>query len=187
MRPQLVDALHSRSCELCSGHDRGSKRRRTISGLFVLHLAIMLSLQSQGNPQLQAVYLRTLPAIRERCLKVHDLAKRGGLQYFDYHPEKEGAVIEFCTSIIEVRPPPALPPSIIDENIFPERFRGKSFFCEQSTLMWLNQTIKRHIANRSHHTVAGAISMQVGHASNPCSVTGTHQAHPSAKLRNANA
>lgn len=61
----------------------------------------MLSLLSQQDPQVQAMYLRTLPSIRERCLKVHDLAKRGGLQYFDYHPEKEDAVIEFCTSIIE--------------------------------------------------------------------------------------
>ncbi|KIM64619.1 hypothetical protein SCLCIDRAFT_1213118 [Scleroderma citrinum Foug A] len=61
----------------------------------------MLSLLSQQDPQVQAMYLRTLPSIRECCLKVHDLAKRGGLQYFDYHPEKEDAVIEFCTSIIE--------------------------------------------------------------------------------------
>ena len=87
----------------------------------------MLSLQSQGNPQLQAVYLRTLPAIRERCLKVHDLAKRGGLQYFDYHPEKEGAVIEFCTSIIEVRPPPALPPQHHRRKYLSREISGQIF------------------------------------------------------------
>jgi len=90
----------------------------------------MLSLLSQQDPQVQAMYLRTLPSIRERCLKVHDLAKRGGLQYFDYHPEKEDAVIEFCTSIIEVCVTSSRRAPTSADLFFPERFRGTSFCCE---------------------------------------------------------
>ena len=47
-------------------------------------------------------YLRTLPSIRERCGRVHDLAKQGKLQYFDYHPEKEEDVTNYCIKIIRV-------------------------------------------------------------------------------------
>lgn len=54
------------------------------------------------NPESQAAYLRTLPAIRERCGRVHELAKEGKLQYFDYHPEKEGDVADFCVEIMKV-------------------------------------------------------------------------------------
>ncbi|KAF8232050.1 DUF1688-domain-containing protein [Tricholoma matsutake] len=53
------------------------------------------------NPESQAAYLRTLPAIRERCGRVHELAKEGKLQYFDYHPEKEGDVADFCVEIMK--------------------------------------------------------------------------------------
>ncbi|KAI6165185.1 hypothetical protein EDD17DRAFT_1799361 [Pisolithus thermaeus] len=60
----------------------------------------MLAL-SPENPVTRAAYLRTLPSIRERCSRVHELAKQGRLQYFDYHPDKEDAVIEFCAGIIE--------------------------------------------------------------------------------------
>lgn len=60
----------------------------------------MLAL-SPENPVARAVYLRTLPSIRERCSRVHDLAKQGKLKYFDYHPDKEDAVIEFCAGVIE--------------------------------------------------------------------------------------
>ncbi|KAI0795601.1 hypothetical protein C8Q75DRAFT_803467 [Abortiporus biennis] len=52
------------------------------------------------TPQQTAAYLRTLPAIRERCNKVHDLAKKGELEYFEYHPEKEDDVASFCLNII---------------------------------------------------------------------------------------
>ncbi|KAI0037010.1 DUF1688-domain-containing protein [Vararia minispora EC-137] len=45
-------------------------------------------------------YLRTLPAIRERCGRVHALARQGKLEYFDYSPEKEAAVAEYCISIM---------------------------------------------------------------------------------------
>ena len=48
------------------------------------------------------VYLRTLPAIRERCARVFEIAKRGGLEYFEYYPEKEAAVAAFCIDIIHV-------------------------------------------------------------------------------------
>ena len=49
-----------------------------------------------------AAYLRTLPAIRERCGRVHDLAKEGKLQYFDYHPDKEEDVAKFCIDLMKV-------------------------------------------------------------------------------------
>ncbi|KAF8148439.1 hypothetical protein B0H34DRAFT_668631 [Crassisporium funariophilum] len=48
-----------------------------------------------------AAYLRTLPAIRERCGRVHDLAKKGKLDYFEYHPEKEDEVATFCIEIMK--------------------------------------------------------------------------------------
>ncbi|KAI5995730.1 hypothetical protein EDC04DRAFT_2585846 [Pisolithus marmoratus] len=60
----------------------------------------MLAL-SPENAVTRALYLRTLPSIRERCSRVHDLAKQGKLQYFDYRPDKEDAVIEFCAGVIE--------------------------------------------------------------------------------------
>ena len=34
---------------------------------------------------------------------MHDLATKGRLLYFDYHPEKEDEVVEFCKRVIEVR------------------------------------------------------------------------------------
>lgn len=49
-----------------------------------------------------AAYLRTLPAIRERCSRVFQLAKAGNLEYFDYHPEKEADAAAFCAEIIKV-------------------------------------------------------------------------------------
>jgi len=52
----------------------------------------------------KARYLRTLPAIRDRCNQVFELAKQGKLEYFDYHPEKEAGATEFCSGIITVGP-----------------------------------------------------------------------------------
>ncbi|KAI0267317.1 DUF1688-domain-containing protein [Gloeopeniophorella convolvens] len=46
-------------------------------------------------------YLRTLPSIRERCQRVHDLARQGKLQYFEYHPDKEQDVADYCIEIIK--------------------------------------------------------------------------------------
>jgi len=51
--------------------------------------------------QQTAAYLRTLPAIRERCGQVFELAKQGRLEFFDYHPEKESDVAAYCTGIIK--------------------------------------------------------------------------------------
>ncbi|RDX45578.1 DUF1688-domain-containing protein [Lentinus brumalis] len=48
-----------------------------------------------------AAYLRTLPAIRERCGRVHALAKEGKLEYFDYHAEKEADTAAFCVDIMK--------------------------------------------------------------------------------------
>lgn len=48
-----------------------------------------------------AAYLRTLPAIRERCGRVHALAKEGKLEYFDYHAEKEADAAAFCVDIMK--------------------------------------------------------------------------------------
>ncbi|EIW74069.1 DUF1688-domain-containing protein [Coniophora puteana RWD-64-598 SS2] len=55
---------------------------------------------TQTSEQSQALYLRTIPAIRERCSRVHKLAEQGRLEYFDYHPDKEDQVAEFCEGII---------------------------------------------------------------------------------------
>ncbi|KAJ7792467.1 hypothetical protein B0H14DRAFT_2930869 [Mycena olivaceomarginata] len=52
------------------------------------------------TPTETALYLRTLPAIRERCTRVLDLATQNKLQYFEYRPENEHAVTDFCVQII---------------------------------------------------------------------------------------
>lgn len=58
---------------------------------------------AQSSSRMQTIeYLRTLLSIRERCGRVHDLAKQGKLQYFEYHPEKEEDVTDFCIRIIQV-------------------------------------------------------------------------------------
>ena len=51
-----------------------------------------MSLAALDSPATTAAYLRTLPAIRERCNRVHALAQDGKLEYFDYHPEKDGSI-----------------------------------------------------------------------------------------------
>jgi hypothetical protein len=61
-----------------------------------------MNITSIPSVESTVAYLRTLPSIRERCSRVHDLAKEGKLEYFDYHPEKEKDVVEFCAKIIEV-------------------------------------------------------------------------------------
>ncbi|ELU42313.1 urg3 [Rhizoctonia solani AG-1 IA] len=60
-----------------------------------------MNITSVPSIETTIAYLRTLPSIRERCSRVHDLAKEGKLEYFDYHPEKEKDVVEFCAKIIE--------------------------------------------------------------------------------------
>jgi len=49
-----------------------------------------------------ALYLRTLPAVRERCARVFELAQEGKLEYFKYHPDQETPVADFCLDIIQV-------------------------------------------------------------------------------------
>lgn len=61
-----------------------------------------MNLTDISSPRFQSEYLQTLPAIRERCTRVFDLAKQGKLEYFDYHPGKESVVIDFCAQIIQV-------------------------------------------------------------------------------------
>lgn len=61
-----------------------------------------MSLLARGvDQELKAQYLLTLPAIRDRCSQVHDLAKEGKLEYFEYHPETEESVADFCLQIIQ--------------------------------------------------------------------------------------
>lgn len=60
------------------------------------------------TPTETADYLRTLPAIRDRCIQVFELATQDKLQYFEYHPEKEPAVTAFCVDIIHVGSVPIL-------------------------------------------------------------------------------
>jgi len=52
--------------------------------------------------QQQAAYLQTLPAIRERCAHVFNLAQDGKLEYWDYHAEKEIEVLDYCANIVQV-------------------------------------------------------------------------------------
>ncbi|KAF9813453.1 hypothetical protein IEO21_05612 [Rhodonia placenta] len=61
----------------------------------------MMNLGKPLTPQQTAAYLRTLPAIRERCGRVHALAQKGELQYFTYDPEKEEDIAQFCVDIIK--------------------------------------------------------------------------------------
>lgn len=47
-------------------------------------------------------YLRTLPAVRERCSKIFAAAAaNGGLEYFTYDASKEDAVADYCINIIK--------------------------------------------------------------------------------------
>ena len=68
-----------------------------------------MNLAAFDSPASTAAYLRTLPAIRERCGRVHALAQEGKLQYFDYYPHKEQEAAAFCAEIIKVRHTPTLP------------------------------------------------------------------------------
>ncbi|KAG8713879.1 hypothetical protein FRC11_010655 [Ceratobasidium sp. 423] len=63
--------------------------------------AKIMNITSATSVESTVAYLRTLPSIRARCSLVHDLAREGKLEYFDYHPEKEKEVVEFCAKIIE--------------------------------------------------------------------------------------
>ena len=58
-----------------------------------------MNLAAVRTPEATALYLRTLPAIRDRCEGVFDLAKQDGLQHFTYHPDREPDVVKFCIDI----------------------------------------------------------------------------------------
>ncbi|KAG8859734.1 hypothetical protein FRB96_004308 [Tulasnella sp. 330] len=60
-----------------------------------------LPLEAASTDLSTVTYLRSLPAIRDRCSRVYELAKQGKLEYFDYHPEKEKEVVDFCAEIIQ--------------------------------------------------------------------------------------
>ncbi|KIY69937.1 DUF1688-domain-containing protein [Cylindrobasidium torrendii FP15055 ss-10] len=60
-----------------------------------------MNISATLTPQQTAAYLRTLPAVRERCGRVFELAKEGKLQYFDYHPDKEAEVADFCLGLMK--------------------------------------------------------------------------------------
>ena len=53
--------------------------------------------------QSKAEYLRTLPAIRQRCGQVFSLAEQDRLEYFVYNPSAESEPVDFCAQIIQVR------------------------------------------------------------------------------------
>ncbi|KZV67351.1 DUF1688-domain-containing protein [Peniophora sp. CONT] len=60
-----------------------------------------MSMNASLSTQAKIEYLRTLPAIRERCGRVHDLAKQGKLEYFEYHPGKEEDAADYCLKIMQ--------------------------------------------------------------------------------------
>jgi hypothetical protein len=72
-------------------------------GQNLTHMASIPATPAGPNAHDSVEYLRSLPAIRARCTRVHELATKGRLIYFDYHPEKEDEVVDFCKRVIEVR------------------------------------------------------------------------------------
>ncbi|KAF5348888.1 hypothetical protein D9756_009821 [Leucocoprinus leucothites] len=114
-----------------------------------------MSLLGELTPQTTAVYLRTPPAIRERCSRVYDPATQGKLQLFDYHPEEEAEVAAFCLKIIELQSQ--------------ERMLFSNIQVPSS-----RQSPKSAIS-RFNHTVAGAILMPDSPELSPSSRNG----HPS--------
>jgi hypothetical protein len=61
-----------------------------------------MMMQTIDDPAIVAAYLRTLPAIRERCTQVFELARQDKLEFFAYHPEKEAECAKFCDDLITV-------------------------------------------------------------------------------------
>ncbi|EJD42078.1 DUF1688-domain-containing protein [Auricularia subglabra TFB-10046 SS5] len=57
-------------------------------------------LAATQTPEATAAYLRTLPAVRERCARVFELAKQDKLQHFVFNESKEADVVQFCCEII---------------------------------------------------------------------------------------
>ena len=81
----------------------------------------------------KAEYLRTLPAIRQRCEQVHQLGKEGKLEFFDYHPKKEADVAAFCIDLMKVRKHLVSPGAVMFNSWFlgvPARFQGRFLICK---------------------------------------------------------
>lgn len=125
----------------------------------------------------QVQYLRSLPAIRERCTRVHNLAQKGKLEYFEYHPEKESEVIDFCSQIIQVSA--YKKPLRISLLIYYDPAQ-RDFGTDYSKVLLnlyrpicpdrpLNSPCASH---RSLRIVAGDTLMSADHASNPLSTHG---------------
>ena len=91
MNKAFIIKLHKIRLATVTEHSSHKSHTRTMN-LGVTHT----------SPAQTAAYLRTLPAIRERCSRVHGLASKGKLEYFDYHPEKEADVSKFCIGIMKV-------------------------------------------------------------------------------------
>ena len=62
-------------------------------------LQVRTILQRQVSLQPQKLYLLTLPAIQDRCSKLHDPAKQNKLEYFVCHPDNEDKAATFCIDI----------------------------------------------------------------------------------------
>ena len=90
MNKAFIIKLHKIRLATVTEHSSHKSHTRTMN-LGVTHT----------SPAQTAAYLRTLPAIRERCSRVHGLASKENL-YFDYHPEKEADVSKFCIGIMKV-------------------------------------------------------------------------------------
>lgn len=75
--------------------------RRILSPLLLtaIHPTRTCIMSSTSGP----AYLRTLPAVRERCSKIYALAKQGELEHFDLHEDRLPAVVDYCANIIAVR------------------------------------------------------------------------------------
>lgn len=61
-----------------------------------------MSFAATFSPEATSAYLRTLPAIRERCERVFELGKKDSLQHFTYHADREADVVKFCIGIMQV-------------------------------------------------------------------------------------
>lgn len=47
-------------------------------------------------------YLLSLQAVRDRANKVFDIAKRGALNHFEFHPEKLPTATDYIVNVISV-------------------------------------------------------------------------------------
>lgn len=58
-----------------------------------------------GNPAIMnsdIQYLLSLQAVRDRANKVFDIAKRGALNHFEFHPEKLPTATDYIVNVISV-------------------------------------------------------------------------------------